>query len=1252
MSIINTDYTSKLVQQLEQAAKWGEIELTCITQMLMSLRWVTSPQEMIRLAQTFELSSEETSWNLLCLAEKVSVFYRSRGIEATCQAIPALNAPTAMVEQLTQFQKDVCSLTNGVLHSQKLNGYFILRTLLLADAAHLLTAERRAKKSTSIVHKGQTSAIESLEYLFVHLNTLFIFIDRHLNSDPIDLNAALSERCSDLEDDLAMLEVYKKALAAESDKLTTRSRTTRLENMSHIMKKLREVLQNPICFLPILLAPVQSQALVGEASKSEKHIDLRATEWLEAQLEVCEFQSEAFFRLLNNESILKSEAETLQSTCNGAFQKARQINGQLLRGVKELHAFLVLPGDTQRKRLDQLKGTLDKCARCAQSLSELETDEVKIAKKALVLAKGKSSIVQQLVVFPNHYHHTLLKDLIRGLNDIKGQMISIHEQLPSLLPEEFKNIDSPYINCLDLLDLRRRREFAKLRKKAFPTTDDPATQKLFVELHKFLQSLLIKSSLQFLALRTYYSCPLDDQDNSFDTASQLYQLSQDISKAAVDSKIVKIFANPQTEPCVKYLESLDALIQKLCTLRHWHGMMKASPVAARQQSDPTVRKFFHELYAILFQTLIETDGDFLYKPLEDLVDNSWMKSQGDLNSLFKAALVDIKAFFKEFQLELKQRQIPPLKKFEPLAYETVLFIAETMERMDQKFDALFQALIDHLQSYPEQEESVDSSVTVLKVTKEAWDPLILDSSNGLVRYLQGAHCMAESKTAAPKQKIVRKAPAKGHVEPKTVPQPMPVILTAAPTSGPVPETLPGLLQAVEQRCAKLAGHYMGFSTHTHDTGLQFANQFSAMNARNLLDTAASLKELVANVHKYGAHPGFTAEIYLRLAIFLEQALKLKAAGSGVSISEDDPTPLLLLKSGRECLWQTHSPFRIYKTLNLDLLSAEQEELLKKLARVIAISSRYPVTGNDALLRHIQQLFASDEESCSESQKVLQMGLSAALHLLNAVPADQSVEPFKIPLEVKQIEDCLTSYPKTEIKVQPLQSILDKLKNLQLIRLAPQNRVISGDAASSQRSGTIQASLSDLSLVLRLCEDLLQMPEDPAICLTLGKSILRQEAVGLELALLILLSHLPVVSPENPDLHYLWDASPPRRFSHRIDQFAKQLAQKNDNPISKRAQELVDYLRTSYRYPSEKESLPILGKLYTLSLLWERLLAGTLSETEGKTIDRIMNISNPDDRGTRLASHIQETIQYGIKQPFYQTMALVADLLERYEKNIR
>lgn len=1221
MQIQASDNFKEITRQLDQANKSDELITTAFSQLLMSLRWASDPEDMIRLQESLNARPEETTWKSLCLAEKVSVLYRSRGIEETCKDIPALKASAAIVKRLKHYQQEVCSLTDGVVQSTKLTRYFTLRTLLLADTARLVSAEHQAKKTILLHHKGARPAKEALENLFSNLNRLFIAIDGHLSLDAENL--PVPELCACLEECQDIVEAYKKTLSPVND-VGHKTRIARIDSMSKIMQLLQEAIQDPFCVFPLLMAPVQFQK---EDPEPDEHLAARATEWLEAYLEVSTFQMRAYFQRVKFERIEKLSQE--------AFQQVKAIHSQVRAGINEIQAFLNLPGDVQRRKLDQFKGTLAKCGKCAQSLGKIE--EATISMRAFLLATNnrEKTLDRQQVIYPAYFHGILLDDLIKGLNDIKNQISLLHEQLPALLPEEFKSIDSPYVTCLDLLDFRSRLEFAKLMKKGIQEVEDPAARKLMDKFRKLLQSLFIKSRLQFMGLRIYFSFPVA-ADN------------QDIAATALDSKMLKIFNNPHTQPSVAYLEALGAFIQKLCTLRHWHGFMKTSPLAARQQSETSERRFFHELYKVLYQTLIEADVDFLFKTLEDQIEGPWMKSQDALYPLSKKAVIEIKIFFRKFQNHLKQRSVPPLKKFEDQAIETIYFIAEKMEAMDQQCDALFQALMDHLQLHPGQEENIDQFATVLKAAKEVWDPLILDSSNGLVRYLQASSYLKETPRAV-KPKIVSKLPTLyvAASEPSSVTKPEKPL---APQPAKLPDTLPELLQAVEECCSKLAGCHIGFSTLTNNDGLQFVNQFSTANARNLIDTLASVKELSAYAHILGARPAFTAEVYLRLAILLEQALKLKASGIGLSLSDEDLKPLLLTKTGKECLWQTHSPLRIYQAFKLNFLSREQEEFLNTMARVIAISSRYPASGNDTLLQHVQGLLESDAGH-DKTQKLLRSGLSTALDLLRSIPVDEKVEPYRVCLEIKKIEEALLSVPNKENPLTPdlLPNLLSIIKRLQLLRLAPQNRKVlpmAQDASSLQRSETIRAALADLSLIIQLSQDSLQMPENPGLCLTISHPLMRFEAAILESALLILISYLPIPSPEHPSIHYLWDASTPRRFSHRIDLFARQLVA--SGLMCARAQELTGYLKTGYRYPAE-EPAPVISKLYTLSLLWEKMITGNLTDAESKTIERLLYIPNPDEREARLANHIEKTIQREIKQPFLETMTSVEELLTRYEK---
>ena len=99
-----------------------------------------------------------------------------------------------------------------------------------------------------------------------------------------------------------------------------------------------------------------------------------------------------------------------------------------------------------------------------------------------------------------------------------------------------------------------------------------------------------------------------------------------------------------------------------------------------------------------------------------------------------------------------------------------------------------------------------------------------------------------------------------------------------------------------------------------------------------------------------------ADAYLKIALLLEQSCKLAAAIRHLEIPLIDTPHAHWEQIGRESLWENHAPHRFAELLEKAGLpfSNEERQLLKSLERVVAISSRYPASGRDQLLKDLTE----------------------------------------------------------------------------------------------------------------------------------------------------------------------------------------------------------------------------------------------------------------------------------------------------------
>lgn len=215
----------------------------------------------------------------------------------------------------------------------------------------------------------------------------------------------------------------------------------------------------------------------------------------------------------------------------------------------------------------------------------------------------------------------------------------------------------------------------------------------------------------------------------------------------------------------------------------------------------------------------------------------------------------------------------------------------------------------------------------------------------------------------------------------------------------------------------------------------------------------------------------------------------------------------------------------------------------------------------------------------------------------------------------------------------------------------------GDLNSAQRKGTIQQALKELQLLPSLCRDLLLALDAPSQGLIQAKQAWLRQAVLLESALLIILSHLPVAA-QNGQTHCLWAEPSPARYGHQLVSLTEQLrASMKLSPVSIPTSlldetEVIAYeaehcLKKLYRYHSQDptHAKARLEKMRNLMRLRAQLQEG-LEDWPKAQINRLDQFL-ASSKG--LDAHILAVLKSEAKIPLFETLEVVEEWLRLYEK---
>lgn len=1262
-------------------------------QLFFSLGWDQMPEGLMSGAGINAKYDVHKAWNSLSLIEKIAALYRAQGFQVCCQTLPSLGN---VALSLSAYKSRVAALTNGVLTASQISHYVVLRTLLLAETDRNLEKESGSLGQTSGVSIQQPTK-EVLEGLHLSLRDLFFVLDEAIR------NPEKLARIQTIRPKLnSCLNYYQKYTQQFQAQRRFAPVAKRLEKVIAMLECLQLAIEDPLRFLPVLLSPIQAQAadLVSKNTSlmtyEVQNIDTSVADWLKDFFAVFKHETEDFLNLLESanpgkkERVARIKAKSLE-----IFRQAQEMNGLFLKGLGALHQFRSLTLSHQQSQQGQLQEIVPK----GQEYKRLFDTHHHLMGELKEEIKGLSfhiTLANQMLEYPWRFYAGLAAGIATSLTDQPKMLMIVHKKLKELFPPPYNTLETPYATGIDILDVRFRTAYFKLRQEV--SESKPVKGVDLPQLLRQLDGLMALSSATFRRPRAYLSHKHTGEMSYEDKIGSLEILQESYARSLQWKSLKEHLSDQKAKKSATFLSEYFSHLALLFAFDCWPQLMRLEKSQMRD-IESRENAFFCEYFANIRLSLIHHEASIFFGHFHEQLQKPWL--QGDLKKILLQSADEIANALKEMQKQEKAQPEPTPDQFENQLGGFLKRLADLQACYEQSCEKILQAFTESCNQNPALLKHVEELLDNLNIPLVMWEPLFLSPSRGLVRYHMMRSLIAEEKAikisdTAPKavertpapQKSAPLPPPIGSAETpvQTRPAPQPLLQLE-----PQPEDLPELIHQLEIVCHSLILFYQGFTTLSGKSGAQLNTRLQDQAARNILDTLQNLRELAGSVESHGDRPTFVQELHLRVAVLLEQAVKLVASEARVELSLEERYPLLLLQAGRECVWQMHAPGRILNLLleqlkgkksDIPSLDADQLAFLQKLERTIAISSRYPASSDDAFARLLPSLIKLEglapvlqqrlrEQYRKTSKEFLKQGLKTCLALFARLetPSAAPLEPDRAQVENAPSLAACEQDPKLENEAsETLQAIQRRLERLWLYRLDPLQRHIERLAPVEQtlmaRMGTIATVLKNLPLVAGLCRDLLLGPEDPALCLSLCHSSLRQESVLLELAQLLLLTHAPLPS-NNPEIHDLWDPGTaiPKRYSHRIDQFAQDLPKALESLqlaadpelitwIQKRSKELAPYLKVNYRYQEQNDAPAPVKNMQLLSLLWKRFEKGELNPAEENLLDHYLKSNQAKESEEKLGGLIISTLRKEVKRPLLETLKRVNQLLELYEIGIR
>lgn len=822
---------------------------------------------------------------------------------------------------------------------------------------------------------------------------------------------------------------------------------------------------------------------------------------------------------------------------------------------------------------------------------------------------------------------------------------TIHENLNQMLREPFKRVGNVLV--ADLLHLEESQRFLALI--ALIEQDKIPNGQM---LRPVLTDMHLQFEQAFMRMRNYYrhhnkpKRPSEDHNEDLALASAFKELPTQKLRAKYD--------HPEVIETLDFYDKLAATLNSAFTLDTWPKLFKQSPFATFPTPPQLEREFLLALFKVVtgrFQELELLDINGVTKQLLGFLHDPKEKAvcQG-----YEIKILRVLAPLISLQKKLRNRPAATLSNVDTEADYFQAQLSLSFTRMRELLHRVSLPLTAHLEEEGPGSSEFREVVAFVERLKSVWEPFLIDPARPLFNYLNCQRWLraeAEAKArnvkaaleTAREQESIEEIEEKNEIaEANAAPKP------AALSPINSLEQLWSKFQAV---CRRLPFISCGFTAQSEQA--MRLNTLQAEAAMHLLGSLPALQELKGAAGRYGEKPFFINALYLKLAAAMEQAGQLSLAATHCQPIRNDSGQRLLMQKGAESYWKNHSPLAIYGQLEGQndkvRLETSQKEWLKKLERVIAITSRRPTSGFDEMADELDASLHTPPETeekrkakCQSAVEKIQEGLHICLTLLTPVATDNSemapnegfsAQIFEKPQDIKRD-------PARPYRV--LKGLEERLVRLQALRLSEENRrVIPVSAAESTllcRKGTIETCLMNLQAHVGLCRSILEAGDDPSICLLLTEQALLMEATMLEEALLILCSYLPVRTA-NGDYHVLWQEKygKPLRYCHALSLYTDLLVDagiKKDGMLIAKTQrwanDLESYLRNTYRYYRADKSA-----------------AGALRE-------KMLSLSRLRQQGSdanNLDSHISKLLQSEVQANLLDLLEHVDELLGVYEEQL-
>lgn len=1098
------------------------------------------------------------------------------------------------------------------------------QTELLADADRFYKDVKELTEGVVTVHElnrygllrsllfsamGRCQHVEGCSEVLANLEHVFALIDADFNA--VDSWPGLSA-------DIDAAWSFIQARCPEAER----------EGILRYLGIFRQAVSQPLLYMPLLMTRIQTKWLEAEEEVDLQTINREAIHWLEEFLASWKLQFRRFSEPIKNNKGLARAWQHLQQDGEQAIQK-------LNKAMLYLEEYEALAPPEQRGQLDRLNNALLKADYLEQLKNDL-AEHFKLLQQAC-LSSAETREFQEAVAIPFHYFHVLCTYTARSIHNSAKRYQTHFAQLDRLLHPQFRLLSD--ITVIDLLHL----QLDQYMHEEISSSEWKQIEDLGMD--RMLTNLLVRIHGVFERMRHTFArrgkMRLTREEYFKDTKNL-----QDIADVLVEaSGLLRQASHPKAIGLLRLCHNVaDCLVNPLASDR-WPEMFATSPFAKSKVKPSLEHEFYNGFLSVLRSEILEFKPEAVMITILGKIFGLKKEEEAFSSLLIDTNLQLMKALVL-LQNHMKARPKPTPDNFEKEVYDYRDTLTAFVQELDTIFETVERPLAEYIASTPDSSDACRDLQAIMERSRRTFASHLLAPSQILVNYLHRRE----------RQKIQK--PAAAIAAP-------PFLTTEAPTLPS--QDLCKAFKNFERYCSAFAHLCLEFTPVLRKGETAQITQHQHEHAANLLEKLPAMRELVHSLHAFGNRPFMAASLYLRMAVALEQVGKMVAAVLKVPVKEKGSNYDILKLEGRECPWADHSPHLFADLLQKDkaLLTSEQKELALSLSRVIAISSRYPVSGHDKLFETVQRLLKGEGSKTEERRKLekeLQTALEACMALMKkALPEIEDSETMALPetrLETLRPLAPVDPSLKKFMEAHFFQ-IEERLKSIQHYRAVDRYceipAVSETESSLKSRQRTIQVAFNDFAINLRLAQDLFLADETPSLCLTLAEEGALRQAVLLEHVLLILSSHLPLRARPGSQNHFLWDERDlrPSRYSQNLEGFLvslegslanKQPLLQATRPMANRLQPILQQL---YRYQGSAsgQAQAYLERFKALSSLRDALVNQQLTPIQQRFLEK-------EGIGLeRLDAYIRQCLILDLKLPALQLLQVVDQWLELYEKQL-